>query len=62
MLKEYMKIFDDFYRFIKEYSPCDFKIIHRKPHVSQRVISQHVDLWNETHEKSKLRTLRVFFT
>lgn len=61
LLRDYMKTFTNFYSFIREYSPCDFKMIHRKPHVSQRVIVQHVQMWNEVN-KNKIKTMRVFFT
>jgi hypothetical protein len=61
MLKLEMKKNICFYSFIKNYSPRDFKIIHRLPFVSQRVICKHVKYWNETHPLNKIKTLRIFY-
>ena len=60
LLKNDMKLSDNFYDFIKQYSPKDFKIIQKKQYVSQRVIQTHVELWNETHN-TRLKKLRIFF-
>ena len=60
LLKDHMNNFLNFYFFIKDYSPCDFKYIGTKPYVSQRVIVQHVQLWNELHKCNKIKKLRVF--
>ena len=62
LLKEHMKKFSNFYSFVKDYSPCDFRLVRNKPHVSQRVIVQHVQMWNDIHCPKKIKTLRVFFT
>ena len=50
----------NFYNFIAQFSPADFKIINRKSHVSQRVIDTHVNYWNEVNPEKKIKTLRVF--
>ena len=55
-----MTKYTSFYKFMKSYSPKDYKYTNRKEYVSQRVIAKHVELWNEIHTK-KLRTLRIFF-
>ena len=60
LLKEHMTKFENFYYFMRDYSPCDYRIINRKPHVSQRVIVQHIDLWNAVHN-NKLKRIRIFF-
>ena len=60
ILKEDMKKSNNFYEFIRNYSPRDYTIVNSKPYVSQRVISTHVELWNSLH-KQRLKTLRIFF-
>lgn len=60
LLRDDMTKYTSFYKFMKSYSPKDYKYTNRKEYVSQRVIAKHVELWNETHTK-KLRTLRIFF-
>ena len=60
ILKDFMKEENDFYTFIKNYSPRDYKIIRKKQFVSQRVIMKHVQLWNEVHD-TNIQTLNVFF-
>ena len=60
LLRDDMTKYTSFYKFMKSYSPKDYKYTNRKEYVSQRVIAKHVELWNEIHTK-KLRTLRIFF-
>lgn len=60
LLHNEMMKYNSFYKFIKDYSPCDFKIIRSKQYVSQRVIIQHVQLWNDLHSL-KIKRLRIFF-
>ena len=60
LLKNYMKKYINFYEFIKDYSPRDYKTLNNKPYVSQRVIIKHVELWNELHS-SQIKRLRIFF-
>ena len=55
-----MKQANTFYEFMKKYSPRDYKIINNREYVSQRVISTHVNLWNNLN-KRKIQKLRVFF-
>ena len=55
-----MKKANTFYEFMKEYSLRDYKIINNREYVSQRVISTHVNLWNDLN-KSKIKKLRIFF-
>ena len=55
-----MKKANTFYEFMKKYSPRDYKIINNREYVSQRVISTHVNLWNNLN-KSKIKKLRIFF-
>ena len=61
IVKEDMKLYDDFYSFISAYSPKDYKNYFGVKYVSQRVISTHVEYWNEVHPANKLKTLRIFF-
>jgi len=60
LLKTDMKKYNNFYEFIKQYSPRDYKILNNKQYVSQRVIIKHVELWNEIHSQS-IKRLRIFF-
>ena len=60
LLKNDMMKYNNFYEFIKQYSPRDFKILNNKQYVSQRVIIKHVQLWNEIHT-SDIKRLRIFF-
>ena len=60
LLRNDMSKYSSFYKFMKSYSPRDYKYTNKKEYVSQRVIAKHIELWNETH-KIKLRTLRIFF-
>ena len=60
LLKNDMVRFNNFYEFIKQYSPRDYKILNNKPYVSQRVIIKHVQLWNELHT-AEIKRLRIFF-
>ena len=60
LLKTDMKKYNNFYDFIKQYSPRDYKILNNKPYVSQRVIIKHVELWNELHCQ-EIKRLRIFF-
>ena len=60
ILKEEMKKVNNFYDFIKNYSPCDYKVIQNKPYISQRVISTHVEIWNQINDV-KIKHLQVFF-
>ena len=60
MLKNEMLKEKNFYYFVKNYSPRDYKIINNRSHVSQRVIKTHVELWNEIH-KTRIKKLRIFF-
>ena len=61
LLKNHMKEFSNFYSFVQDYSPCDFRFIRKKPYISQRVIVQHVQMWNQIHI-TKIKSLRVFFS
>ena len=61
ILKEEMKMYRNFYNFIKQYSPRDFKTIKNKGHVSQRVLNIHLRIWNEIHPTEEVKNLRVFF-
>jgi hypothetical protein len=60
ILKEEMKKVNNFYDFVKNYSPCDYKVIQNKPYISQRVISTHIEIWNEIND-IKIKHLQVFF-
>ena len=60
LLKTEMTKYNNFYEFIKQYSPRDYKKLNNKPYVSQRVIIKHVELWNELHFP-KIKILRIFF-
>lgn len=60
VLKNDMLKYNNFYTFIQNYSPRDYKILNNKPYVSQRVIIKHVELWNELHSMN-IKRLRVFF-
>ena len=60
LLKTDMIKYTNFYEFIKQYSPRDYKILNNKPYVSQRVIIKHVELWNELHCR-QIKRLRIFF-
>ena len=60
LLEDDMKKYNNFYTFIKNYSPRDYKFIRNNPHVSQRVIATHVELWNSVHIR-QIKTLRIFF-
>ena len=60
LLKNEMKKYNNFYDFIKQYSPRDYKILNNKSYVSQRVIIKHVELWNEVHSQN-IKRLRIFF-
>ena len=60
LLKTDMKKYINFYEFIKQYSPRDYKILNNKPYVSQRVIIKHVEIWNELHCQ-QIKRLRIFF-
>lgn len=60
LLRNDMKKYNNFYEFIKQYSPRDYKILNNKPYVSQRVIIKHVELWNELHSQA-IKKLRIFF-
>ena len=60
LLKKDMKKYINFYEFIKDYSPRDYKKLNNKPYVSQRVIIKHVELWNELH-LTQIKRLRIFF-
>ena len=61
MLKDDMRNNTCFYTFIKNYSPRDYKVINGVSHVSHRVISKHVNYWNQTHPVNKIKNLRIFF-
>jgi hypothetical protein len=61
IVKEDMKLYDDFYSFISAYSPRDYKNYFGLKYVSQRVIATHVEYWNEIHPTKIIKTLRVFF-
>ena len=61
LLKKEMKKWNCFYKFMENYSYRDFKIIHNIPHVSQRVILEHVKYWNKVHPTNKINELRIFF-
>jgi hypothetical protein len=60
LLKKDMCKYDCFYTFVKDFSPIDYKVMNRVQYVSQRVITKHVELWNDLHHK-KLKSLRIFF-
>jgi predicted nuclease of restriction endonuclease-like RecB superfamily len=61
ILKDEIKKHTCFYSFIKSYSPRDYKLIRKVPHVSQRVVITHVKFWNDVHPEKKIKKLRVFF-
>jgi len=61
IVKEDMKLHDDFYSFISTYSPRDYKNFFGLKYVSQRVIITHVEYWNEIHPTKPIKTLRIFF-
>lgn len=62
IVKEDMKLYDDFYSFISAYSPRDYYInVFGIRYVSQRVVATHVEYWNQIHPTNTLKTLRVFF-
>ena len=61
IVKEDMKLYDDFYSFISAYSPRDYKNIAGIRYVSQRLIATHVEYWNEIHPTKPIKTLRIFF-
>ena len=56
-----MQKYTSFYEFVEVFSPADYKIIKGKPHVSQRVIANHIQYWNECRPHHIVKTLRVFF-
>lgn len=60
LLKDDMIKYKNFYEFIKNYSPRDYRIINNKPWISQRVINTHIQLWNSLHIH-RITKLRVFF-
>ena len=60
ILKNEMKLYNNFYKFIKDFSPVDYKLINGKKYVSQRVIGNHFKYWNEIHSYSKLQNIRIF--
>ena len=61
ILKDEMSKHTNFYSFIKKYSPKDYKLINSKGHVSQRVLLNHVNMWNEIHPNNEVKHIRVFF-
>ena len=60
ILKEEMKQYYNFYTFIRNFSPIDHKIIKGIPHISQRVIGNHYNMWKEIHPYSHLNKLNIF--
>ena len=60
ILKNIIKSHSSFYNFIYDFSPVDFKHINGLPHVSQRVLGTHVNLWNSIHPDSSILNLRTF--
>ena len=60
IILDMMKEYSNFYTFIKNFSPVDYKYIDKKQYVSNRVTTTHLELWHITHPYSKLEHLRVF--
>ena len=61
MLIDDMKKYANFYTFVRNFSPVDYKIIYNKEHVSQRVMFKWRILWNSVHPENQLDTLNIFF-
>jgi len=61
ILKDEISKYDNFYDFVKNYSPRDYKCVKGKEYVSQRVLNDHVKYWNEIHNDLEIKLLRVFF-